>query len=299
MNALTRYGRLPTEKPNPASRRLDRLPLDALVRLMNREDARAAAAVARVRPRVAAAVKLIVRSLERGGRLFLAGAGTSGRLCVMEAAECPPTFNTPPALVRGVIAGGRRAVFRSQEGAEDRVLEAERFVRREVRPGDAVIGVAASGVTPFALAALRTARKRRAATVLVTCNPGASLKSVADVVIAPSPGPEILTGSTRLKAGTACKMILNMLTTLSMVRTGKVYGHWMVDLQPRSRKLVARGQRLIQGLGRVSESEAAEYFRRSGGRVKTAILMARKGVSRREAEQALGKAGGFLHAALR
>lgn len=293
------YGLLPTEQPNPRSRNLDSLSPASLARLMNREDARVVKAVGRVLKDVARAAGLIVPALRRGGRLFFAGAGTSGRLGVLEAAECPPTFDTPPGLVRSLMAGGPAAVFRSQEGAEDRALEAERAVKRLVRRGDVLVGVAASGVTPFVLAALGRARRRGARTILVTCNPRAAVGSLADAVIAPSVGPEVLTGSTRLKAGTACKMVLNMLTTLSMVRLGKVYRHWMVDLQPRSRKLVARGLRLIRSLGGVPEDEAARCFKRSGGRVKTAILMARLNISRAEAEKRLRKAKGFLHLALK
>jgi N-acetylmuramic acid 6-phosphate etherase len=293
------FSRLPTEQPNPSSRDLDVLSVSRLVALMNREDRRPAEAVGRARADVARAVALVSSCLEAGGRLFLFGAGTSGRLCVMEAAECPPTFNTEPGLVQAFMAGGSQAVFRSQEGAEDRALEAEAAVRRLVRRGDAVVGVAASGVTPFTLAALTAARGRGARTILVTCNARASLKPVADVVISLQTGPEIVTGSTRLKAGTACKMVLNMLTTLSMVRLGKVYKHWMVDLQPRSEKLSARGRRLIQGLGGVSEEEAAALFKEAGGRVKPAILMARRKLPFAAAMKALDRAGGSLRKALK
>src|SRR5437870_9899277 len=189
---------------------------------MNREDRRAVLAVARVRRQIATAVETIVAALRRRGRLFFVGAGTSGRLGVLEAAECPPTFGTPRRLVQAIIAGGRAAVFRSREGAEDDARAAARAVGTRVRPGDVVVGVSASGVTPFVRAALATARRRGARTVLVACNPpprGAR----ADVVIAPAPGPEVLAGSTRLKAGTATKLVLNTLTTATMARLGKVY----------------------------------------------------------------------------
>ncbi|HRY29615.1 MAG TPA: N-acetylmuramic acid 6-phosphate etherase [Elusimicrobiota bacterium] len=293
------FSSLPTEQANPASRDLDRLPLKKLISLMNREDARPAQAVRRVMPDIARAVGLIVGALKKGGRLFLVGAGTSGRLCVMEAAECPPTFNTPPEWVQALMAGDKAAVFRSREGAEDNALEAERRIRRKLKAGDVTVGVAASGVTPFVLSALMETRRRRGHTVLVTCNPNAGQRSLAEVVIAPAVGPEILAGSTRLKAGTACKMVLNMLTTLSMVRLGKVYRHWMVDLQPKSLKLKARGTRLIQLLGRVSEKEAANYLKKARGRVKTAIVMARNGISRLEAVSRLRRRGGFLHKVLK
>jgi N-acetylmuramic acid 6-phosphate etherase len=296
---MTDYARLPTEQPNPQSRRLDVMPLERLALLMNHEDARVVAAVRRVRGDVVRAVKLIVASLRGGGRLFFAGAGTSGRLGVLEAAECPPTFNTPPDLIQAFMAGGRPSVFRSREGAEDRALDAERAVRRGVRRGDVLVGVAASGVTPYVLAALDAARRRRARTVLVTCNPSPELRRMADVVIGPAVGPEVLTGSTRLKAGTATKLVLNALTTLSMVRLGKVYRHWMVDLQPRSRKLRARAARLIRHLGRVTEEEAAALLRKAGGSAKTAVVMARRGVSADEARRLIRRAGGFLHKILR
>src|SRR5499426_3089826 len=196
-----------------------------------------------VGPQMATAVKLIVAALQKGGRLFFVGAGTSGRLGVLEAAECPPTFGTPPRLVQAIMAGGRAAVFRSREGAEDDEGAARRAVRSRVRRHDVVVGITASGRTPFALAALVAARRLGARTVLVACH-GGGARVEADVVIAPWAGPEVVAGSTRLKAGTATKLVLNMLTTASMVRLGKVYGNRMVDLQPRSRKLRTRARRL-------------------------------------------------------
>jgi N-acetylmuramic acid 6-phosphate etherase len=291
------YSKLPTEQPSAVSRDLDRMSSLRLVDLMNREDRKTIRAVQAAKKEIARAVDLIARALSRGGRLFLAGAGTSGRLCVLEAAECPPTFNTQPDQVQAFMAGGPKAVFRSQEGAEDRALESQRLVEKDARRGDVLVGVAASGVTPFTLSALSAARRKGVRTVLVTCNPRTALSHLADVVVSLRTGPELVTGSTRLKAGTATKMVLNMLTTLSMVRTGKVYQHWMVDLQPKSQKLVARGLRLIQHLGRVSEQEAASLFKDARGRVKLAILMAR-GYSAREARKRLDRAKGFLRKAL-
>ena len=243
MPSRVRLERLLTERPNRASRDLDRLPALRVARLMNREDRRAVAAVGRAAPRIAAGVTLIARALAAGGRLFFVGAGTSGRLGVLEAAECPPTFGTPPRLVQAIMAGGRASVFRSREGAEDDGAAAARVVRARVRAGDVVVGVSASGVTPFVRAALETARGRRAATILVSCNPKTGVRVRADVVIAPAPGPEVLAGSTRLKAGTATKLVLNTLTTAAMARLGKIYGNRMVDLQPRSRKLRERAAR--------------------------------------------------------
>lgn len=293
-----RYEALPTEKPNPRSRRLDALSPLQIAALMNREDRRVVGAVGVVRGQIARAVLLIVKAIESGGRLFFVGAGTSGRLGVLEAAECPPTFDTPPSLVQAVIAGGRRSVFRSREGAEDRAGEARRVLGRRVQPGDVVVGIAASGVTPFVRAALAVARRRRCRTILVAMNSRSPIRRFADVVIAPRVGPEVLTGSTRLKAGTATKMILNMLTTGAFVRLGKTYGNWMVDLQPRSRKLRARAERLVQLLGRVPRSRARGYLRAAKGRTKVAILMARKKISAREAASLLREASDSLRRCL-
>jgi N-acetylmuramic acid 6-phosphate etherase len=236
--------------------------------------------------------------LRAKGRLFFVGAGTSGRLGVIEAAECPPTFGTPPALVQSIMAGGRMAVFRSKEGSEDSESAGVQEVSRRVRRGDVVIGIAASGVTPFVRAALQKARSLGARTILVTCHADPSQKRFAEIVIGLKTGPEVLTGSTRLKAGTACKMVLNMLTTASMVQVGKVYGHWMVDLQPKSKKLVARGRHLTERLGGVSPREAERLFRAADRQVKVAILMARRGLSRTQAINALKKVNGFLGKAI-
>jgi N-acetylmuramic acid 6-phosphate etherase len=293
-----RYERLATEQPNPASRDLDRLSPRQVATLMNREDRRAVAAVGRAAPRIAAAVDLIVSSLASGGRLIFVGAGTSGRLGVLEAAECPPTFNTPPSLVQAVMAGGRASVFRSREGAEDDGGAAVRAIRARVRRGDVVVGVSASGVTPFVRAALRAARAQGAHTVLVACSGAAPPAARADVVIALAPGPEVLTGSTRLKAGTATKLVLNTLTTASMVRLGKVYGNRMVDVQPRSRKLRARARALVRDLAGVSPAQADRALTRAGGDVRLAIVMARGRFDRGEALRRLASAGGGLREAL-
>jgi N-acetylmuramic acid 6-phosphate etherase len=286
-----RYEALVTEKPNPRSRRLDSLSPLQIVALMNREDRRVVLAVGRVRRDVARAMNLI-------GRLFFVGAGTSGRLGVLEAAECPPTFDTPRSLVQAIMAGGRGSVFRSKEGAEDRTGEARRAVGGRIRSGDVVVGIAASGVTPFVKAALAVARRRHCRTVLVAMNALSPMRRLADVVIAPSVGPEILTGSTRLKAGTATKMVLNMLTTGAFVRLGKTYGNWMVDLQPRSLKLRVRAERLVQILGKVSRLRAGRYLRAANGRTKVAILMARREISARVAARLLQRAGGSLRRCL-
>ncbi len=288
-----RYDRLPTERADPRTGRLDRLSATQIARLMNRADRRAVRAVGRAAPALGRAVDLIVRALSRRGRLIFVGAGTSGRLGVLEAAECPPTFDTPPSLVQAIIAGGRRTVFRSAEGAEDNGPDGARQIRRRVRRGDVVVGIAASGVTPFVRVALKEARRRGAATALVTCNPGVPA-SAARVVIALAVGPEVLTGSTRLKAGTATKLALNTLTTASFARLGKVYGNRMVDLRPRSAKLRARALRLVGQLGRVSPREAERLLKAADGRAKVAIAMARLHIDAPEARRRLKRAAGSL-----
>jgi N-acetylmuramic acid 6-phosphate etherase len=272
----------------------------AIAALMNREDRRAVAAVGRVRREIAAAVKLVVTALARGGRLFFVGAGTSGRLGVIEAAECPPTFGTPPRLVQAIIAGGRGAVFRSREGAEDDGRAARRAVRRRVRRGDVVVGISASGVTPFVRAGLAAARRQGAATVLVACNgEGArGARSAADLRVVPLTGPEVLAGSTRLKAGTATKLVLNTITTAAMTGLGRVYGNRMIDLQPRSAKLYERALRLVTDLGGVSRGRARTALKASRSRVRVAIVMAKRGGNAIEAARALAAAGGSLRVAL-
>ena len=297
--ARVRYDRLATEQPNPASRALDRMSPLAIARLMNREDAQAVRALGRETRNVAAAVELIVATLRRGGRLFFVGAGTSGRLGVLEAAECPPTFGTPPRLVQAIIAGGRGAVFRSREGAEDDARAARRAVRARVRAGDVVVGVSASGVTPFVRGALVAARARGAETVLVACNPPGRRPSDARVVIAPAPGAEVLAGSTRLKAGTVTKLVLNTLTTATMTRLGKVYGNRMVDLRPRSRKLRERAARLVAELGGVSPTRARRALSSAGNRARVAIVMVRGGVTAGAAARLLRAEAGDLRAVLR
>jgi N-acetylmuramic acid 6-phosphate etherase len=292
-----RYDRLPTERADPRTGMLDRLSAAQIARLMNRADRRAVRAVGRAAPAIGRAVDLIVRAVSRRGRLIFVGAGTSGRLGVLEAAECPPTFDTPPSLVQAVIAGGRRSVFRSAEGAEDNGPDGARQIRRRARRGDVVVGIAASGVTPFVRAALKEARRRGAATALVTCNPGVPA-SAARVVIALGVGPEVLTGSTRLKAGTATKLALNTLTTASFARLGKVYGNRMVDLRPRSAKLRARALRLVGQLGRVTPREAERLLKAADGRAKLAIAMARLGVDAPEARRRLKRAAGSLRRVL-
>jgi N-acetylmuramic acid 6-phosphate etherase len=297
-----RYARLATERANPRSRDLDRMTPRAIAALMNREDRRAVRAVGRVEAEIAAAVASIVGALRAGGRLFFVGAGTSGRLGVLEAAECPPTFGTPRRLVQALMAGGRVSVFRSREGAEDDAAAARHAVRARVRRGDVVVGISASGVTPFVRAALTTARTLGARTVLVACNADGraprrlSSRGVIKIVLAT--GPEVLAGSTRLKGGTATKLVLNTLTTASMAGLGRVYGNRMVDLQPRSAKLRERALRLVADLGGVSRARARAALRASRGRVRIAIVVARNGGSAADAVRALRAAGGSLRVAL-
>src|SRR5215467_13027193 len=298
MASRIRYARLATERANPRSRALDLLRPREIAALMNREDRRAVLAVGRVRADIAAAVALIVAALRRGGRLFFVGAGTSGRLGVLEAAECPPTFGTPRRLVQAIMAGGRAAVFRSREGAEDDEAAARRAVRARVRRGDVVVGISASGVTPFARAALDTARRRGARTVLISCNATGIGRAPADVRIVPATGPEVLAGSTRLKAGTATKLVLNTLTTAVMTGLGRVYGNRMVDLQPRSAKLRVRALRLVAEVAAVSPARAMRAFEAAGGRVKLAIVIARNGWDADRASRALRAAGGSLRKVL-
>lgn len=282
---------------NRAARDLDRLSALAIARLMNREDRCPPEAVGRVAPAIARAVEVIVEALGSGGRLFFVGAGTSGRLGVLEAAECPPTFGTPPRLVQAIMAGGRAAVFRSREGAEDDARAARLAVRARVRRGDVVVGISASGLTPFVRAGLGAARRLGARTVLVSCHRGRS-PLPAEIVIAPWPGPEVLAGSTRLKAGTTTKLVLNTLTTASMVRLGKVYGNRMIDLHPGSRKLRERAIRLVQEIAGVPRGQAQRALRAGGGRARLAIVIARLRLSAGEARATLARHGGNLRALL-
>ncbi len=288
------FAQLPTEQPNPRSRALDRLSIPQLLRVMNREDATVSRAVARALPQLTSAVRLTVERLETGGRLMFIGAGTSGRLGVIEAAECPPTFNTPPQLVQSVIAGGHGAVFRSREGAEDDGAAARIHIRRRVRRGDVVVGIAASGITPFVSAGLAQARRQGAATILITCNTTTLRRDIAEIIVAAAVGPELITGSTRLKAGTATKLMLNMLTVATMVRLGKVYDHWMVDVRPTSRKLGDRAIRIIQTISGVSRSQAAHLLTQAHGQTKVALLMACRGISVSQAHALLRRHRGLL-----
>lgn len=295
------WGSLETEMVNPRSLALDTLSAREIVSLMNREDKAVIDAVGREKENIARGIALIAGCLAAGGKLFYLGAGTSGRLGVLDASECPPTFGTDPGLVTGIIAGGAQAVWRSVEGAEDDVRAGERALARRVRKGDAVVGVSASSVTPFVRGALPKAREKGARTILLTCIPSKSfaLEEVfVDVLITPIVGPEVLTGSTRLKAGTATKMVLNMLSTGSMVLLGKTYGNLMVDLKPLSRKLRDRAVRIVAMAAGLERREAENCLRRAHWQTKVAIVMASLGVDRVKAMQAIDEAGGSLRIAI-
>ena len=294
-----RFDHLLTERSNPRTRRIDALPTLGVLRAMNREDRGIAEAVRRALPDIARATDLIVERWRRGGRILFLGAGTSGRLGVLEAAECPPTFDTPPGRIRAVMAGGVRAIRRSKEGAEDDPADGARQIRRlRPRREDVVVGIAASGSTPFVTGGLAEARRAGAGRILVTCNRDPKFARHADVVISILVGPEVVTGSTRLKAGTGTKLVLNMLTTATMIRSGKVHGNLMVDLQIRAAKLADRARRIVKTLTGAGDAEAARLLRAAGGRARTAVLMKLAGLTRRRAERRLARAGGSLRKSL-
>ena len=298
-NTVSMLERLITEQTNPESHHLDELPTIHLLEIMNAADAQVAAAVAQEIPRIAAAAQAITVALERGGSLVYIGAGTSGRLGVLDAAECPPTFGVPPDLVRGIMAGGDRALAHPSEGVEDdphagvRDLEASGF-----GPGDALIGISASGRTPYVLGAAGKAREINAVTCGISCVRDSELSRVVQYPIEPVPGPEIITGSTRLRAGTATKLVLNMISTAVMVKLGHVYGNLMVNVQPTNQKLEDRARRIIQTATAISYDQAAELLDRAGRSVRVAIVMQKKQVTRDQAEALLTRAKGRIREAL-
>src|SRR5947199_2200033 len=296
---VPRLDSLLTEQPNPASASIDTLPTEAMLRVINAEDRKVAEAVEREIPAIARAVDAIVAVLEHGGRLFYIGAGTSGRLGVLDASECPPTFSVPPELVQGIMAGGEAALSRATETTEDdptigvRDLLARGFTARDV-----LVGLAASGRTPYVLGAVAEARRLGAVTIGISCTPDSELSGAVDIPIAPLPGPEIVAGSTRLKAGTAQKLVLNMLSTGSFTRLGYVYGNLMVNVQPKNHKLLDRARRIVATAGDVSYQRAGEVLEEAGNNVRAAILMAKTGTDRNEAERRLAAAGGRISRAL-
>ena len=290
---------LATEAVNPASSQIDQFAPLGLVRLMNAEDARVAAAVAAAEAAIADGIALIADRLAAGGRLIYLGAGTSGRLGVLDAAECPPTFGTPPGLVIGLIAGGQTALTTAVEGAEDRREAAVTDLERvSLTAADVVVGIATSGRTPYVLGGLAHARARDCPTIGLACTPQPEMAGLADVLVILEVGPEIIAGSTRLKAGTATKMVLNMLTTGAMVRLGKTYGNLMVDLKATNEKLLVRSRRLVARLADIAEDEAERLLAACDGELKTAVVSRRRGVSAAEARRLLAAAGGQLRGAL-
>ena len=296
---MSRMGKLLTEQRNPRSRDVDTMSAVELVDLINSEDRTIAEAVAGERESIAAAIGIVVERFRRGGRLIYVGAGTSGRLGVLDAAECPPTFGTDPCMVQGVIAGGHGALVRSKEGAEDdREGGARDVSEREPGPDDVVIGIATSGVTPYVFGALEEARRAGAATVFLCCVPDPGEAVSADVTIRPLVGPEVVTGSTRMKAGTATKLVLNTITTASMVLLGKTYENLMVDLTAVCDKLRDRACRILMEMTGVDCEGAAAVIAAADGSVKTAIVMQKTGLERGGAEELLTRADGFVRNAL-
>jgi N-acetylmuramic acid 6-phosphate etherase len=294
------FTRLTTEQGHPGSQRLDQLSTPEVLTLMNAADAEIPAAVAREIPRIGRAVEAIARALECGGHLVYIGAGTSGRLGVLDASECPPTFNVPKDLVRGIMAGGETALTQASEASEDHPEAGARdLMASGFGSGDVLIGIAASGRTPYVLGAIAKARELGAVTCGISCTPDSELSRAVDFPIEPVTGPEILTGSTRLRAGTATKLVLNMISTAVMIRLGYVYGNLMVNVQPTNRKLEERARRIIESAAGVSYDRAAALLEEAGRSVRVAIVMEKRGVDRQEAERLLAAARGRISGALK
>jgi N-acetylmuramic acid 6-phosphate etherase len=291
--------KLLTEQRNPASAEIDTLPTEEVLRIVNAEDHRVAAAVEREIPAIARAVDAIVEAFQRGGRLFYIGAGTSGRLGVLDASECPPTFSVPPEMVQGIIAGGPAALSRATEATEDDpAMGARDLMDRGFTARDVLVGIAASGRTPYVLGAIAEARRVGAVTVGIGCTPDSELARAATVAITPLVGPEVIAGSTRMKAGTAQKLVLNMLTTGAFIRMGYVYGNLMVNVQPKNAKLADRARRIVAQAAGVTCERAGELLEAAGNSVRVAIVMGTTGAARVEAERRLAAAGGDISRAL-
>lgn len=287
-----------TEAQNPSSASIDGLPTFEMLRIINAADQEVAPAVEREIPNIARAIERIVDCIDAGGRLFYLGAGTSGRLGVLDASECPPTFNSPPELVQALIAGGDRALRTSIERAEDDPDQSRQdLLEHGFSASDALLGIATSGRTPYVLGGIAYAKSIGALTIGLSCTPGSELAGSAEIAITPLPGPEIITGSTRMRAGTATKLVLNMLSTGVMIRLGYVYGNLMVNVQPTNLKLTDRARRIIASITGVSYDEASRLLSEAGS-VRAAVLMQRCGLSRSEAESRLAKTRGRLRAAL-
>jgi len=296
-----------TEQRNSVSMNIDRQSVDEILRLINSEDKKIAQAVEREIAHIAKAVDLVILAFRNNGRLIYVGAGTSGRLGVLDAVECPPTYGTNPKMVQGIIAGGEKAMFYSQEGAEDKEENGARDIdKKKVGMNDVVCGIAASLRTPYVVGAVKRAKQRRAHTIYVTTNPRtkfdlpefSDLRSAIDVAICPEVGPEIIMGSTRMKSGTAQKLVLNMITTTAMIRLGKVYENMMIDLQMKNLKLRERAKRIVMTITGISYDEAAGYLTKTDFHVKSALVMIKANVSLREANARLKRANGFVRAAI-
>jgi N-acetylmuramic acid 6-phosphate etherase len=299
MPSRSKWQSLPTEQINPATLAIDKLsPADIVEGMMN-EDRKMLAAVQREKDRIAVGVEFLAQALRKNGRIVFVGAGTSGRLGVLESAEMPPTFGTAPDMVRAIMAGGRSAVLRAREGVEDNYEEGARSVNR-LRPTrkDVVIGVSASGMTQFVRGALTRARRAGSKIIFVTCDPSTELQTFVDLTIAPAVGPEVIAGSTRLKAGTATKMVLNILTTAAMIRIGKTYGNLMVDVQMGSEKLKDRARRIIVIVTGLDYDEADALLRKAHWNVKAAIVMKKTGLDLSQAVSRLRRAHGFVRDAI-
>lgn len=289
-----------TEQRNPASERIDELPVLEALEIMAAEDAKAVEAVRLELPRIAAAVDAVTRAVSSGGRIFYIGAGTSGRLGVLDASECPPTFGVPPSLVCGIIAGGPGALSRASEASEDDPEAGARdLITATFSRSDVLVGIAASGRTPYVLGAIAAARRMGAVTIGISCTPNSQLSQAVEYPIEPLTGPEVVTGSTRLKAGTATKLVLNMLSTVTMIQMGHVYGNLMVNVQPTNEKLVDRARRIIASAAGVDYARAAELLEASGRSVRVAIMMGKAGLSADAARQLLSESGGRIAEALR
>ena len=299
MPTTSKWQSLPTEQINPASLAIDKTPVRDIIDLMVNEDKKVVSAVHKEREKIAHGIEIITQALRKGGRVIFVGAGTSGRLGVVESAEMPPTFGTPPRIVQGIMAGGQEAVFQAKEGVEDNYEEGGRSIARlHLSARDVVIGVSASGITPFVRGALTRGRKAGAKIIFVTCWPGSELGTFVDLLIAPAVGPEIIAGSTRLKAGTATKMVLNMLTTISMIKWGKTYGNLMVDVRTGSEKLKDRAKRIL-GVVTGLEPEAAEsLLKRARWNVKAAIVMQKAGLTLPQAVKRLRDADNLVREAI-
>jgi N-acetylmuramic acid 6-phosphate etherase len=299
MPTRSKWQSLPTEAINPISLAIDKAPVRDIIDMVVNEDRKVIAAVQKEKERIAHGIEIVVQALKKGGRIIFVGAGTSGRLGVVEAAEIPPTFGTAPRIVQAIMAGGQEAVFKAKEGVEDNYEEGARSIARlRLTQKDVVVGVSASGMTPFVRGGLTRARKAGAKIIFVTCWPGSELQTFVDLQIAPAVGPELIAGSTRLKAGTATKMVLNMLTTVSMIKVGKTYGNLMVDVQTGSEKLKDRARRIVSMVTGIDYDEADAVLKRAKFNVKAAIVMQKTGLTLPMAVRRLKKADDSVREAI-